>query len=100
MFKPGDVVVCVDASPIDGFGCCDAPVREFLHEGGVYRISAVRFWGSVCGVQLCDDPNNAVHGYQMTCWHASRFRHLPKADSNFTASMRALRPLKVEETNS
>jgi len=91
MFKIGDVVVCVDASPPQVGG---AMIRLRLRH--VYRISDVHSHGTV----LVNDEPPHVTGRRWGGWCSSRFRHLPKADNNFTASMRALRPLKVEETNS
>lgn len=48
-----------------------------------------------------DTSGDALHfGYPWEAkegWNSLNFRHLPKADEQFTAQMHALRPIKVEE---
>jgi len=96
-FKPGDVVVCVNDAPCR---CCNTawPVRV----GSLHRVAAVgrgfnrpmRLWADALHlVGWPDMPRHpAFHGV-----NAARFRHLPKADEQFTAEMRAIRPVREEE---
>lgn len=85
-FKVGDVVVCVAART----------------KGRIGRVGKVTFTGdptipcNACGgcagVSVSCFPDRGFKG----CWCSNAFRHLPKADEQFTTQMRALKPRKVE----
>jgi len=92
-FKIGDVVVCVDASARKNTERHLKAVSR-LREGAMYRVLNL---SPTNGLIISCPAAWAEDGFG---WKSDRFCHLPKAYSNFTASMRALRPLKVEETNS
>jgi len=86
-FKIGDVVVCINASnlhPLDAPGSIvrgrHYRVHGFAHDDGIFP-DGIRNW---CG-----------EGFR-----AHRFKKLAKASDEFTGQLRALRPLRVEETNS
>lgn len=88
-FKPGDVVVCVDAwTPSMPNGRAPAEYSE-LREGSMYRVRSL--WNDSrfgpC-LTLNEVEARSVNG-GFLCW---RFRKLPKADEEFTASIRACKP--------
>lgn len=87
-FKVGDVVVCVDAPPTTNYGSW-LPKR-----GAIYSISATCI-GNVTGkacVRLAQDPEPKPDADGD--WYARRFQLLPKADEQFTAQMRAIKPVR------
>jgi len=80
-FQVGDLAICVLALP---------PLRQ----GAIYRIAQVLELRGEAGVNVREIDVISL-GYVGI--KASRFRKLPKADEQFTQSMRALKPHKVEE---
>lgn len=85
-FKVGDVVCCVDLSPIvQGFG-----VSSRIKLGSVYRVSATFTDGFGACVRLSCVTADTVNGGFL----ARRFRHLPKADDQFIQQMRAIKPVR------
>lgn len=92
---PGDLVVCVDASPRQGFR--PAPC-SFLEEGRYYLIAFAGQFRGIPGVLLKGDPNNRMPGYEKTGWHADRFRKLNDEPDNaeLIARIRKCKPMKTE----
>lgn len=91
-FKAGDVVACVDDTPCR-CGRCPG-VRFPTRRGGIYRVEAVdppRFRGDIWGLVLVGVVANGVHNRAI---NIARFRHLPKADEQFTARIRACKPIR------
>ena len=92
-FKVGDVVVCVD----------DSPCTSAIHENKVpcpYRRGDIARVVGICpdparnGISLSDDKH-APHKYIV----AYRFKHLPKADEQFTEEMRAIKERTREKVS-
>lgn len=89
-FQVGDVVCCIDDSEDDRH-TLQPPFPEFIKRGRLYRAVALTMTSpGVQGVRLQGDPNNVPfpHG----SWARDRFRKLPKADEQFTQSIRACKP--------
>jgi hypothetical protein len=87
-FNVGDVVVYVDDLPTPNYPV--DPDLLAMRLGHFYRVEEVTHGGS--GVRVSPSGLRPREGFYI--W---RFRHLPKADSKFAASMRALRPIRVGE---
>jgi hypothetical protein len=88
-FRPGDVVVCVD-----DMGCPTLGTRCPYAKNGIYRVTEVK-----SGVNLAGEPATGLKTthYALSYWNVTQFRHLPKADEQFTADMRACKPARVGE---
>jgi hypothetical protein len=88
--QPGDLVVCVDASP--SAHPTSTPYPRRLVEGRHYRIAGVYPFsdGDGLGVELADDP---IIGDD-TAWEIERFRKIEKSDEGFSTWMKSLRPIK------
>lgn len=87
-FKVGDVVVCVREHSSDEW--FHGPRQIF--QGKVYRVSRAGNWRGIAVVALCGiEANTCANAFA-----AERFRHLPRADDQFTTQMRALKPHKVD----
>jgi len=84
-FKVGDVVVKVagSASPI----VHNKPVRII----GFSTIATCGGCGSCQGLYIAGHPNTKPN---CDGWAGHNFRHLPKADEQFTAQIRACRPIR------
>lgn len=89
-FKPGDVVVCVDDSSARHTG---GPVP--FRRGDLLRVAKAKlhpvsyvFSLGFVGLEWPGKPG--LHA----AYHADRFRKLPKADEEFTASIRACKPFR------
>jgi hypothetical protein len=83
-FQIGDIVACVDASP-----CTHDRGRELVacpyRRGDIAKVVDVYSYG------IALEPNKHMpHAFI----RASRFRHLRKADDQFTMAVRACRPVK------
>ena len=99
-FKVGDVVVCVDIAPREGSGPANIAALENLRAGRTYRISLLGYdytvgpYVKLHGVE--DNPlkNKIVRGFR-----CDRFRHLPKADEQFTEQMRRITERARERTS-
>lgn len=83
-FQVGDVVVCIVAA--------DGREKWEPQKNAVYRVAGVNRNGDI---DLEEDPFKFPP--DEFAWEKDEFRHLPRATEEFTAQMRALRPLKVEE---
>jgi hypothetical protein len=92
-FQPGDVVVCVDASPGRLSG------RRSLKLRMVYRVSACRpsLDGTPSGHVLVDgeSPHGITDMGAWRGWDTVRFRKVDAADEQFTARIRAYKPAKA-----
>lgn len=89
-FKVGDVVVCV-VDP-DGQPGWKEPWEP--KKNGIYRVCAVfEDGGYGPTVDLEEDPYQTDEAG----WAVEWFRHLPRATDEFTATMRACRPIRVGE---
>ena len=88
-FQVGDVVVCVDArTPAMPNSTAPAEHSE-LREGSMYRVRSL--WNDSCFgpcLTLNEVEARSVNGGFL----CRRFRKLPKADEEFTASLRARKP--------
>ncbi len=98
-FGPGDLVVCVDDGP--GRAGPALGVPSFLRKGLIYRVSKM------------NAPGVPLDGMRPASWHvvlldtasafpnlgyrAERFRKIDKADEQFTAQIRACKPVKQRE---
>lgn len=90
-FKPGDVVVCVDASTRTGPRHVDVCFR--LEQGRHYRLSWVgEFTDGDVAVELVEDPDDDWD----LAWEGNRFRKIDAADEQFTRQMRAIRPVREQ----
>lgn len=82
-YDVGDVVVCVDDAPVEG-DCRPTGLRE----GFLYRVLAFHDeWPSVIVSARHDGGGHWL-------W---RFKKLPKADEDFTAYMRKMKPKQTEK---
>lgn len=81
-FKPGDVAVCISDEWIS-YTHGAPPHFTAPRKGSLYRVSDV---GSEA---VCDWLR--LHGLDHR-WSTTNFRKLPKADEEFTASIRACKP--------
>ena len=83
-FKPGDVVVCVEHDECPHHANVPADNPEMI--GGVFRVARL----------VPVDPSlgccGGLHISGVGSFCAGTFRKLPKADEEFTASIRACKP--------
>ena len=90
-FKPGDVVVAVGVPADDPkWNDCRTVSEGQPRNGAIVSVEAVVFFSGECGLVVAGYPSR----HPTRAWHHSCFRHLPKADEQFTAQMRACRPLR------
>lgn len=94
MFAPGDVVICVDASPKPHriFGILPPPLP--ISEGRIYRVrEAVRRERGV-GIKLWG-INLAAGPEWYDAFRVSRFRKIDAPDTEISKRIRACKPMKV-----
>lgn len=92
-FQVGDVVVCVKRSGQRTNSIIRRVKGSRLRAGKFYTIRRSFVHAGIPAVLLNEiEPVKGFVGFP-----ADRFRHLPRATEEFTAQMRALRPIKVEE---
>jgi len=92
-FNVGDVVVCVDPKLSLHPG---EVVEVRVSLGSIHRVSAIMCSANgLRGILLDGErPHTCWCCEGEGCWRPERFRHLPKADDDFTAEIRACRPIK------
>ncbi len=81
-FKPGDVVVCINARPNPAYQP-DPNMLRHLREGALYRVAAYMPPPGRAGVQLVGVDHRPGDG-----WQAHRFRKVEPADPEFIALIR------------
>jgi hypothetical protein len=90
-FKVGDVVVCVDVRPFDEHPLCVAACKR-LSRQAPYRVLGVGVFEDGTAALNVGVRNDDIYPRWNNLWGSYRFRHLPKADEQFTAKIRALKP--------
>lgn len=91
--SPGDLVVCVNTSPLPRNGPGNLLYLAALKVGRCYTVSWV---GRTTPpeylpiIRLAGIDHGARLGIEG--WHPERFRKIDKADEGFTAWMKAMRP--------
>lgn len=95
-FAPGDVVVCVDASPCQCGQCGGDPVP--LIAGRYYTVLA--YCASDNTVKYAQErvarSSRRGHSHLLGWAGAFRFRKIDKSDEGFAAWMRSLRPIPAK----
>ena len=90
-FAPGDVVVCVDASPPRNIVL--TPLTS-LQERATYRVTALSPSGRSVLING-EMPHIAVGYSKPGGWDPYRFRKIDAADEEFAARIRACKPERV-----
>lgn len=90
-FAPGDVVVCVDASP---HGSEFSEVGPSLKAGACYRVADTHASRGIPHALLKEHVGFPTPDGTPWFWRASRFRKIRPADESFTRTVRECRPIR------